>query len=112
MSYDGFYSISFGGAAGAGFGMLVLHNGQVVGADAAGVTYDGTYAPNAAGAVTANIVLSVPAGVQLVQGIAKPTPWQMPISATLPGDLGQEHPITVPTPAGAVKVVFKKLRNL
>lgn len=63
MNYNGFYSISFGTSIGSGMGVLAFQDGKVVGADAAGVTYDGTYETNGTGSVNASILLNIPAGV-------------------------------------------------
>jgi hypothetical protein len=43
---DGFFRIAFTGAAGSGFGMLVLRGGVIVGADVGGAMYDGSYTDN------------------------------------------------------------------
>jgi hypothetical protein len=42
-SINGFYAAYLTGSAGQGLAMLVFRNGTVVGVDAAGVKYDGTY---------------------------------------------------------------------
>jgi len=66
------FSITFTGAAGSGFGMLVLHRGVIAGADIAGATYDGSYTENSATqALDFQITMNVPAGATPVQtGIA------------------------------------------
>ena len=43
---EGFYSIAFTGMKGWGFGVVTFDTGEIVGADAAGATYDGTYTFN------------------------------------------------------------------
>ncbi|CAA7611404.1 conserved hypothetical protein [Candidatus Terasakiella magnetica] len=112
MAIDGFYSIQFGGAAGAGIGILVVHNGKVVGIDAGGVAYDGSASPTPGGNVGVNLLLNVPAGVHLVQGVVKPQPWQLPINVVVPeASLGNGQPLAVGTPVGPVNVVIKKLRD-
>lgn len=40
---NGFYSIYFTGMAGVGFGVIVLKDGTITGADSAGAIYDGEY---------------------------------------------------------------------
>ena len=92
--------------------MLVLCNGTVTGLDVGGVAYDGTYVPNATGMVDIRVVLNVPAGVHLVQGISRQVPWTLPIEASVPADLGLSHPVQIPTPVGPVHVIFKKLRDM
>lgn len=113
MSFDGFYSINFRGAADWGIGMLAVHNGKVTGVDVGGVTYDGSAASTPGGNIGVSLVLNVPAGVALVQGISKPQPWQLPINVSVPEQsLGNGQPVAVGTPIGPVQVVFKKLRDL
>lgn len=111
---DGFFQIAFTGTAGSGFGMLVLHKGVVVGADAAGASYDGSYTENEfTRELKFEITLSAPAGVPLVQtGIALAAPISLPISVSLlQDDIGSENPTLIQTPLGPVNVLFKKVRD-
>jgi hypothetical protein len=111
---EGFYSISFSGAYGDGFGMLVLDNGLAVGADAAGGTYDGTYAKNLlVGFVDIMITVTPPAGARAVQtGAPLATSIAFQVKATVPRGLGSSSPpIRVETPFGMVDVVFRKIRD-
>lgn len=112
---DGFYQIAFTGTAGSGFGMLVLLNGAVAGADVAGGTYDGTYTEKAEiGEVSLQITMLAPAGVTLVQtGIALTSPMSMPISATFTRKETESGQIVLlHTPLGPVNVLFKKIRDI
>jgi hypothetical protein len=110
---EGFYAVTFGGAAGGGFGMVVLDTNLIVGADVTGVLYDGTYEYNArTDRLDVHIVVTVPPGVWLVQGVpSAPKEYKFPIEASLPRDLGAEMPTDVSTPFGSVKAIFKKVRN-
>ena len=111
---EGFYSISFSGAYGDGFGMLVLEDGLVVGADAAGGTYDGTYEKSLlAGFVNLAITATAPPGARPVQtGVPLTAAVAFQIKATITRKLGDHSaPITVQTPLGTVDVVLRKIRD-
>ena len=63
MKTNGFFRIAFTGATGSGLGLLVLHNGSVVGADTGGGIYDGSYTENPdTQALEFRITMSIPAG--------------------------------------------------
>lgn len=111
---EGFYSISYAGWFGWGFGMVVLDTGQVVGADLSGGVYDGEYIYNPrSGLLDCKIRMTVPAGVPLVTGKAPQTqPYSIEFSASLPTDLGSQTPVSVQLPTGPVNVIFRKIRDL
>ncbi len=69
----------------------MLDTGLVVGADAAGAIYDGTYNFNAAtGLLDVDVTMSAPAGVWPVQtGVPLTAPLKVPIKVALPRDLGE-----------------------
>jgi hypothetical protein len=110
---EGFYSISFSGAYGDGFGMLVLDTGLVVGADATGGTYDGTYEKSLlAGFVDMRMTVTPSAGARPVQtGAPRAAEIAFPVTARVPRHVGGEHRITVQTPLGMVDVVLGKVRD-
>jgi hypothetical protein len=86
MEYSGMYSVEFSGPAGQGICALVLMDGYVFGHDG-GVQYDGTYAPNQAdpAQIDLNLKLTVPPGVELVQGVpAQPVGYWFPLSVSIP----------------------------
>lgn len=110
---DGIYLITFRGAADWGIGMLVLQNGVVTGADAAGVLYDGDYEAQGS-LVNIELRLTVPAGVSLVQG----TPVQ-PKTYTVPAKISvdrnafdSQETVLLELPPGPVNVIFQRLRSL
>lgn len=110
---EGFYSISFTGEAGSGFGILVFSRGVIVGADAAGATYDGTYTEPASGqGFDILVMMRAPAGVRPVQtGIPLTSPAELPIKASLSPQFDSGNPILLGTPLGPVNIVFKKIRG-
>lgn len=109
---EGFYSIAFAGATGAGFGIIVLDTDLVVGVDATGVKYDGTYAFSPrSGKLEAHLKLTVPAGVALVSGApAQPQEWSFEIDAAFPREASDEI-VSVMTKFGPVDVVINFLRG-
>lgn len=110
---EGFYSITFRGASDWGMGMLILQKGQVVGSDAGGVQYDGTY-QDIGDSISINITMTVPPGVPLVQGIpARPQKYTVPIEATLSKHaIESSQPILLQLPPGPINVIFRQLRTL
>jgi hypothetical protein len=111
---DGFFRIAFTGAAGSGFGMLVLHSGVIVGADVGGATYDGSYTVSSATqALDFQITMNAPAGITPVQtGIALTAPISMPITGSIPQEnITSETPTLLETQLGPVNLILKKLRD-
>lgn len=110
---EGFYSITFTGATGdSGFGIIVLDTGAVIGADATGVRYDGTYVFNPrTDLLEASITVTVPPGVTLVQGVPdRDKEWSFELVAAFPRETS-ETPVLVQTPFGPVNVIFRYLRG-
>lgn len=91
-----------------GFGILVLDTGMVVGADAVGGMYDGSYIFNSqTHLLDVNVEVFIPAGISIVQGNPPaPQPYKFPINVAIARDLGKEQPIRVPTPFGNITVVY------
>src|SRR4051812_47233380 len=111
---EGFFRVAFTGAAGSGFGMLVLRNGIAVGADVVGATFEGSYAEDPATQTTElDIIMTMPAGSTPVQtGTPLPAPIRVPIQTSISvAEIVNEIPKLVRTPLGPVNVVFKKLRG-
>lgn len=110
---DGIYSITFRGAADWGLGMLVLREGTVTGADAAGATFDGVYKKDGE-RVSFNLVMTVPPGVVLVQGTpARPVSYEVQFAASVPiKALDSSEPVLLEMPPGPLNVIFKRLRKL
>jgi hypothetical protein len=111
---DAFFRITFTGTAGSGFGILVFHNGVIVGADVVGATFDGSYTENiATQALDFQITMNAPAGITPVQtGIALTTPLSMPITGSLPlGNINTGTPTLLQTPLGPVNILFLKIRD-
>jgi hypothetical protein len=106
-----FYAISFAGRGGTGGGVLVFDDsGVVVGVDAAGVTYDGTFKIEH-GRLEAKVQVGVPTGVVLVTGAPQArSPYQFPVDLSIPlDDLTNEVKVIIPT--GEVRFQLRKLRE-
>lgn len=107
---EGIYQINFAGSAGEGTGVLVLTNGRIVGTDAGGVDYDGTYQANAL-STDASIRCTVRPGTELVTGVpAQSQAYSFDINATVPP--GGSGVTIVKTPFGDVRVNIRYLRSL
>lgn len=109
---EGFYVGYFTGEAGNGLAMFTLREGVIVGVDALGVRFDGTYEPDKEGYKIAVKISAPPDGV-LVQGISTGTTGlKYEVETTIPGAIDSVPYLTIPTPFGPVNVKFKKLRDV
>src|SRR5215467_10738836 len=109
---DGIYAMYFTGSVGSGFGLLILNNGIIAGADAVGGLYDGSYAPEEPGTLSVNVRLTRPPGTTLVTGAAAgATTMVIDIPAKLPENFGNGQPLALKTPTGPINIIFKKLRD-
>ena len=108
---QGFYALYYTGIAGFGHAIVVMKDGSIIGADATGSIYDGTYEATGE-SIASKVKLTVPAGMTLVTGQSLPEPLTQEINATLPGHFAGGAPVSVDTPLGPVNVIFKKLRDV
>lgn len=111
-SINGFYAAYVTGTAGQGLAMLVFRNGAIVGVDAAGAKYDGTYTDAGSGfAVKLNV--SLPASIMLVQGVSTgPQGDNSVLDLQLPADFLSQPFIRINAKHGPVNVKLTKLREL
>ena len=111
MNAEGFYRFEFVGWAGAGCGVLVLDTNIVVGADIAGVTYDGDYVWNdRTQCFDVNVSVSVPEGTQTVQGqIAPAGGMTFNVQCSFPRE--PDVPVRASTDLGSVDVQLRLLRT-
>lgn len=110
---DGIYSITFRGLADWGMGMIVMRDGHIVGADVAGVLYDGIYEETGTN-VRAKFTMTVPPGATLVQGTpARPVAYTVQVDENIPASAFKDgHSVTLKLPPGPVNVIFRRLRPL
>jgi hypothetical protein len=111
---EGFYAGYFTGAAGNGLGLFIFTNGSIVGVDAIGVRFDGTYRKTEEGTgFSISVTVTAPAGGQLVQGTSTgETGLIYQVDAKIPVDFENTNFLTLATQYGAVNVRLKKLRGL
>jgi hypothetical protein len=111
---NGFFRMAFTGTAGTGFGMVILQDGALAGADTGGAIYNGSYTENlSTGKITINASMTAPEGTIPVQtGIPITSPTTIPLTASISSkDFAEEKPILLITPLGPVNVIFKKVRD-
>ena len=108
---EGFYSVQYVGIAGFGAGVLVFETGMVVGADAGGGLYDGTYTVDTRrDVIHVKVTLTVAPGVGLVQGVPpQAQAYKVPIETSIPRNTA--GPFLVETGPGLVAVVMRKIRD-
>lgn len=107
---QGFYALYYTGISGFGHAVLIMKDGLVIGADATGGVYDGTY-QTVDNDIKVEVNLTVPAGATLVTGQSLPEALTQKIVATLPSHFASGSPVSISTPMGPVNVIFKKLRD-
>lgn len=109
---NGFYAAFVTESNGQGFVMLVFRNGNIVGVDAGGVSYDGTYG-DTEGGHSVKVRLTFPPNTQLING--QRTGAQVETSDLefhLPADFLSRPFIRIETKTGPTNVRLVKLRGL
>lgn len=110
---EGIYVMYFTGSIGSGNGLLILKNGVIAGADAAGGVYDGSYTQEPGGTLNVHVRLTLPPGGTLVTGASTgANPMVIDIPAKLPENFANGQAIALRTPTGPVNIIFKKLRDV
>jgi len=111
-SINGFYAAYLTGSAGQGFAMLVFRNGTIVGIDAAGVKYDGTYSDVGSG-IAVKLSVSIPPNTSLIQGLSSgPESDISEIDFQLPPDFLSKPFIRINSKHGPENAKLTKLREL
>jgi hypothetical protein len=114
MTVAGFYTCYLTGSDGAGFAMLILQRGKIIGADPLGTRFDGKYKlATDTGRISINVSVQYPPNMRTIQGVdVGPHGLKYEINSELP-ELFNELPyVTVETPQGEVNVKFVKVRGL
>jgi hypothetical protein len=111
-SINGFYAAYLTGSASQGFAMLVFRNGTIVGVDAAGVKFDGTYSDTGSGfAVRLNV--SIPPNTSFVQGVTSgPQGDSSELEFLLPVDFLAQSFLRINAKHGPLNAKLAKLREL
>jgi len=109
---NGIYALYFTGTSGSGFGVIILKDGVMTGADVTGGMFDGTYRV-VGDEITGTFISLLPPGVTSVNGVlAGQNGLRVEYPIRLPVNLGAGQAFTLPTPNGPVNVIVKKLRDL
>lgn len=113
-SIDGFYRGYFTGAQGNGFALLVFQSGKLAGADALGVTFDGTYVRNeAGGGYIGHVVVAAPPNGTLVQGVTTgPNGMSYEVTLQIPANFLDMPFFRLQTPLGPVNVKVERIRSI
>lgn len=111
---NGFYSVQYAGRGGNGMGMVVLKNGQIVGADVYGGKFDGKYEAGSPGNILAHLRVELPAGaVSALTGRGGVGPLVENWSTELPAEIGAPRKLTLKTSLGLpLEVMVAKVRDL
>jgi hypothetical protein len=108
---DGIYVGYFAGEAGNGLAMFVFREGVIVGVDANGTSFDGTY-ELIGDACRLQVEVTIPPGGLTVQGVAVgDQSLTYSVETVMPVDVSRLPYLTLPTPYGNVNVRLKKLRD-
>jgi hypothetical protein len=110
---DGFYVGYMTGVAGNGLVLFTFLNDIIVGVDAEGVRFDGSYSTRADGnGHDVSVTIFAPPGGSLIQGVPTgPMGLTYKVDTVLPLDLEKDDFIKVQTPFGPVNMKLKKLRE-
>lgn len=106
-----FYKMEYVGHTGLGIGALYVGRGVIIGADAGGGYYNGTYTDQG-GRLKGNATLSMPKGGSLVTGQQVPAGGKIPLSVDWPSNFYDGKPQTVMVMGNAVRVVFEKVGDI
>jgi hypothetical protein len=111
-SINGFYAAYVTGSAGQGFAMLVFRSGTIVGVDAAGGKYDGSYRNTERGLIV-KLNVFVPPNTYLVQGLnSGPQGHTEELEFQIPDDFLSQPFIRITPKHGPINVKLVKLREL
>lgn len=110
---DGFYAAYFTGTTGSTIGMFVFKDGIVVGADAGGGRYDGTYKGIEDDKFIEGLIkLAMPIGTQSVTGIAATSePLSVEVPIKIPTEFNRNDVHSIETPVGPINAKFEKIRG-
>lgn len=105
------YAMRYHGATGAGVGALCFGNGKVIGLDAGGGHYNGSYTENA-GRFQVKVAITAPNGARLVTGQPIGAGDSIPVAADVANDLGGGQPVQITVAGRPVTVMFEKIGEI
>lgn len=111
---DGFYLGYMSAVGGYGVVLFVFKDNIIVGADAGGVKFDGTYTANEDDTTyKGSIRITAPANINLVQGQSTGSDGlTYSVDFSMPHNFLSQPFITVSTPFGNVNVKLEKIRDM
>ncbi len=109
---DGFYTLTYVGAAGMGLGMVLLEAGRLRGFDLRGGKYDGTYTRDGDGTVDLSVRLTIIPGGELITGEVPPSSvLKLPITARLPAEAADGQTVVIMVGDRQVRASFQFRRG-
>ncbi|MFK0165621.1 hypothetical protein [Rhizobium sp. NPDC090279] len=113
-SPDGIYTAYLAGVTGNSFGMFLLNNGIIAGADAGGGIYDGTYTLSPDGlSWIGTIAFTLPPGGATITGqVATQEPLKINVPIKLPLNFTSSDFIRIETPLSPLNARFVLVRTL
>ncbi|OCJ63477.1 hypothetical protein A6U97_13410 [Agrobacterium tumefaciens] len=110
---DGFY-VGYMSADGYGVVLFVFKGNNIVGVDAGGVKFDGSYTQDlTTNSFKGNITVDAPPNIDLIQGInTGPNGLKYEVPFSMPENFLEAPFIRVDTPFGPVNIKLEKLRDL
>jgi hypothetical protein len=113
---DGFYVGYMSGKGENGYGIVlfVIKQNNIVGVDAGGVKFDGTYSEDKEkGGYSGHMKVVAPPNIQLIQGInTGPSGLTYEVPLFMPANFVELPSFRVDTPLGPVNVRLERLRDL
>jgi hypothetical protein len=110
---DGFYAAYLSGKVGQGFAMLIFREGQIAGADMAGVLFNGKYSEKNNGFISVSLSIKTPPNVNLIQGgTSGPHGLETKLDFEMPSDFSSKPFIRIEGPRGPVNTKLVRLRGL
>lgn len=110
---NGFYAVNLSSRNGQGFAMVILRNGQIIGADATGVILDGNYAHDPDNGYQMTLIVKTPPNIPLLQGgLSGPQGETQNLNFPLPIDFASRDFVRIDAPRGPINAKFVKLRDL
>ena len=112
MSVDGIYAAYLAGIAGQGMGMFVFFKGTIAGADAAGLTFSGSYETQN-DRIIGELSYRMPANSISITGAEFNEPsGEIKVAIDLPTVLEDDETHRIETPIGPINAKFTRVSSL